>query len=134
MAALPSGCGGAGQASAPKPAGDGVVPVTAELLREGRSAYRKYCVQCHGYSGKGDGSSAAHLDPPPRDHTNAETMDAIADAVIAQTVRHGGVGRGFPNMPAFPHIADGELTALVAYVRSLSRPQVHSIEIGDLDE
>jgi mono/diheme cytochrome c family protein len=114
-------------------ASDTVVPVTAELIREGRTAYRKYCTQCHGYSGKGDGSSAAHLDPPPRDHTNAGLMDPIADRVIAETVRYGGEGRGFPNMPAFPQVTDQELTALVAYVRSLSRPDVQSVEVGDLD-
>jgi cytochrome c1 len=60
-------------------------------------------------------------------------MDPIADRVIAETVRYGGEGRGFPNMPAFPQVTDQELTALVAYVRSLSRPDVQSVEVGDLD-
>lgn len=124
-------CGGAGRDAVPAPAADdSVVPVTAELVRDGRTAYRKYCVQCHGYSGRGDGSSAAHLDPPPRDHTDAAVMDAIADATIAETVRHGGEGRGFPNMPAFPQITDEELVALVAYVRSLSRPDVATVEVS----
>ena len=104
--------------------------VSAELLSDGRRAYRKYCVQCHGYGGKGDGSSAAHLDPPPRDHTSNEQMDPITDAVVAETVRFGGQGRGFPNMPAFPHLEGDELVALVAYVRSLSQPDVSFIEFG----
>jgi len=110
-----------------------VVSVTPELLGEGRRAYRKYCVQCHGYSGKGDGTSAAHLTPPPRDHTNAELMDPIGDVVIAETIRFGGTGRGYPNMPGFPQLAGDELVALVAYVRSLSRPEVSSIDVGEID-
>lgn len=109
------------------------VPVTPEMLRLGRTAYRKYCVQCHGYGGKGDGTSAASLDPPPRDHTNAEVMDAIADLTVAETIRFGGVDRGFPNMPAFPHVSHDELVGLVAYVRSLSRPGLAGIRIGDVE-
>ena len=109
------------------------VSVTPEMLRLGRTAYRKYCVQCHGYSGKGDGTSAASLDPPPRDHTNAEVMEAIPDLTIAGTIRFGGVDRGFPNMPAFPHVSHDELVALVAYVRSLNRPGLASVQIGDVE-
>ena len=108
------------------------VSVTPEMLRLGRTAYRKYCVQCHGYSGKGDGTSAASLDPPPRDHTDAEVMNAIHDLTIAETIRFGGVDRGFPNMPAFPHMSHDELVGLVAYVRSLSRPGLAGIRIGDI--
>jgi mono/diheme cytochrome c family protein len=116
----------------PPAAGGGAaapIPVSDELLAAGRTAYRKYCIQCHGYSGRGDGASAAQLDPPPRDHTDVEVMDGIGDRTIAETVRHGGTGRGFPGMPAFPHVADEEITALVAYVRSLSRPGVESIDL-----
>ena len=114
-------------------AATGEVAVTPELLSAGREAYRKYCVQCHGISGKGDGTSAAHLIPPPRDHTNAELMDPISDAVIGETILFGGVSRGFPNMPAFPHVQTEELVALVAYTRSLSRPEVARVDFGDVD-
>lgn len=102
--------------------------VTADVLGTGRSAYRKYCVQCHGYYGRGDGTSAAHLEPPPRDHTDAGVMDGISDRIIAETVRLGGFDRGFPGMPAFPMVTDDELVGLVAYVRSLSRPEVEAID------
>jgi mono/diheme cytochrome c family protein len=118
----PQAAGGGDGAAAP-------IPVSDELRAAGRTAYRKYCIQCHGYSGRGDGASAAQLDPPPRNHTDAEIMDGIGDRTIAETVRHGGTGRGFPGMPAFPHISDEEITALVAYVRSLSRPGVESIDL-----
>ncbi len=125
-------CGGAMQ-EPQEEAAPTVVAVTPELLDEGRRAYRKYCVQCHGFSGKGDGTSAAHLTPPPRDHTNAELMDPIGDVSIGEAIRYGGARRGYPNMPAFPHVEHEELVALVAYTRSLSRPDVSSVDVGGVD-
>jgi len=109
------------------------VLVTTEVLDMGRTAYRKYCVQCHGYSGKGDGTSATSFDPPPRDYTDAEVMNAITDFTLAETIRFGGIDRGFPNMPAFPNVNHDELVALVAYVRSLSRPGLASVRIGTVE-
>ena len=108
-------------------------PNVTAVLHMGRTAYRKYCVQCHGYSGKGDGTSATAFDPPPRDYTDAEVMNAITDLTIAETIRFGGIDRGFPNMPAFPHVNHDELVALVAYVRSLSRPGLASVQIGTVE-
>jgi mono/diheme cytochrome c family protein len=84
------------------------VLVTTEVLDMGRTAYRKYCVQCHGYSGKGDGTSATSFDPPPRDYTDAEVMNEITDFTLAETIRFGGIDRGFPNMPAFPNVNHDE--------------------------
>lgn len=107
-----------------------VVSVSPEMVSEGRRAYRRYCVQCHGYNGRGDGPSAQALDPPPRDHTNADVMDPISDTILADTIVYGGAGRGFPGMPAFPVAEGDELVALVAYVRSLSRPELASLDIG----
>ena len=109
------------------------VLVTTEVLDMGRTAYRKYCVQCHGYSGKGDGTSATSFDPPPRDYTDAEVMNEITDFTLAETIRFGGIDRGFPNMPAFPNVNHDELVALVAYVRSLSRPGLASVRIGTVE-
>jgi mono/diheme cytochrome c family protein len=133
LATMLAACG-SDPAEQPAGAASSVVAVDAELLGQGRIAYRKYCVQCHGYSGKGDGTSAAHLTPPPRDHTDAELMDPISDQVIAETVRFGGTSRGYPNMPAFPQVTSDELVALVAYVRSLSRPEVDTVDLGGIDE
>jgi hypothetical protein len=57
-------------------------------------------------------------------------MDPISDVVLADTIVYGGVGRGFPGMPAFPLHEGDELVALVAYVRSLSRPELRTLDIG----
>ena len=124
---------GAGEPSQAAPeAAATEIAVDADVIAAGRRSYRKYCAQCHGYSGKGDGTSAAHLDPPPRDHTDATVMGPINDRLIAETIRFGGADRGFPGMPAFLKIPTDEVVSLVAYVRSLSNPDVVAIDVGDL--
>ena len=132
-AAIACGSGEGGTEAANDIATVTTLAVSPEILSLGRTSYRKFCIQCHGYSGKGDGTSAASFDPPPRDHTNAGVMDAIPDITIAETIRLGGIDRGFPNMPAFPHVSHDELVALVAYVRSLSRPAITSVQIGTVE-
>src|SRR5690349_16656706 len=39
----------------------------------GESLYRRYCVACHGTSGRGDGPAAAGLCPPPSDLTRSRS-------------------------------------------------------------
>ena len=90
------------------------------------------CVPCHGPGGKGDGPSAATLNPPPRDHTSSELMDNLTDKKIGQTVQQGGIISGYPNMPSSPHLRGEDLVALVAFVRSLHRETVESVDLEDL--
>lgn len=107
----------------------GAVEVTPELLARGAEIYKANCVPCHGPGGKGDGPSAATLNPPPRDHTNPELMEKLSDKRIAETIRMGGVISGYPNMPASPHLRGEELVGLVAFVRSLHREEVESVDL-----
>lgn len=123
------GCGGGGTASVEEESLSTEVAVTPELLAQGGEIYKANCVPCHGPGGKGDGPSAATLKPPPRDHTDPELMGKLSDKRIAETVRMGGMISGFPNMPASPHIRGEELEALVAFVRSLHREEVESVDL-----
>jgi mono/diheme cytochrome c family protein len=108
-------CGG-GQG----PAASNETKVTPALLAQGDTVYKANCIPCHGPLGKGDGPSAAALNPKPRDHTNRQYMDGLTDEQIANTVVHGGAPK-YPNMPSHPHIKGQDLVALVAKVRTLSR-------------
>jgi mono/diheme cytochrome c family protein len=120
LAAALTGCGGQGGDSAPaEPAGPPSTKVTAALLERGAGVYKANCVPCHGPLGKGDGPSAAMLDPKPRDHSNRTYMDTLSDEQIAATVVQGGAPR-YPNMPSHPHIKGEDLVAIVAHVRTLS--------------
>lgn len=92
------------------------------MLEKGRSLYGSTCAPCHGPFGKGDGPAGKIFKPPPRDHTDAVYMDAISDDDLGKTIQMGGALRGKPLMPSNPQIKGDDLKALVAFVRSLSRP------------
>ena len=49
-------------------------------------------------------------------------MDTISDEEMVKTINYGGAMKGKPSMPSNPQIRGEEMKALVAYVRSLSRP------------
>jgi len=124
---LAIGCGAGGEAEPEEPSQ--VYDITPEVIATGIETYKSNCAPCHGPGGKGDGPSAATLNPPPRDHTNAEYMDNLADKKIAETIKMGGIISGYPNMPSNPHLKAPEIVALVAYVRSLSNPDATQIDL-----
>jgi mono/diheme cytochrome c family protein len=97
--------------------------VTPAMLETGRSIYKANCVACHGETGKGDGPGAGVLKPPPRDHTDAAYMSTMSDEEIAKVIQMGGAIKGRPLMPSHPQIRGADMDALVAYVRSLSKPK-----------
>src|SRR5262245_25755639 len=118
-----SGCGGRSEGKdIEQMQGPQTIEISAEILAKGQQTYKLNCVPCHGPLGKGDGPSAAGLDPKPRDHSNREYMSRLTDDLIAETVKMGGAVRGYPNMPSSPHIKGEEMAALIAYVRRLSDP------------
>ena len=100
-----------------------VAPVTAATLEKGRTIYKTNCFACHGETGKGDGPGAGVFNPPPRDHTDRAYMSTLTDKQIADVIQMGGAVRGKPLMPSHPQIRGDDLTALVAFVRSLSQPK-----------
>ena len=127
-------CGGGEEngGSAASGSSTAAVTVTPAMLVRGQEVYKMNCVPCHGPGGKGDGPSAATLNPPPRDHTNPELMEKLTDRKIGQTVQQGGIISGYPNMPSSPHIRGDDLVALVAFVRSLHRETVEAVDLEDL--
>lgn len=62
---------------------------------------------CHGVDGKGDGPTAATLNPKPRDLSNKEWQKSMSDGQIRTIILRGGAGVGkSPLMPANPDLAD----------------------------
>ena len=96
--------------------------VSPEVIAKGHETYKKTCAPCHGDAGKGDGPASKIFKPPPRDHTDAAYMDTITDEEMVKTINFGGALKGKPAMPSHPAIRGEEMTALVAYVRTLSHP------------
>ena len=106
-------------AAASKPTAPPAAPAGIE---QGKAIYKVYCASCHGDSGKGDGPAAGVLKPPPRDHTDYSYMSTLTDEEIMRTIKMGGAAKGKPLMPSHPQLKEGDLKALVAFVRSLSAP------------
>lgn len=127
---LAGGCGTSGEGGGAEPAEESqVFEITPELVASGAETYKTNCGPCHGPGGKGDGPSAATLNPPPRDHTNAEYMANLEDKKIADTIKMGGIISGYPNMPSNPHLKGDQIVALVAFVRRLSAPNAAEVDL-----
>jgi mono/diheme cytochrome c family protein len=86
-----------------------------DLLRAGRLVYEGECASCHGVYGDGDGVLSAMVKRPPADLVEASARysdDALAGVSV------NGVGAMPPMAGGFD---PGELRALIAYVRQLSK-------------
>jgi peroxiredoxin/cytochrome c5 len=89
-------------------------PATAS---RGQLLYQVHCLRCHGPKGRGDGSDAANLRPPPRD-----LASAIGDWSREKVEQSIVEGKRNSAMPAFGEtFPRRELEALVDYVRSFHR-------------
>lgn len=65
----------------------------------GKTLYKEYCAQCHGFTGKGDGPAASGLEPKPAIHANMP-FDKLPMEYLYNVINHGGVAIGkSPNMP-----------------------------------
>lgn len=65
----------------------------------GKTLYKEYCAQCHGFTGKGDGPAASSLEPKPAIHANMP-FDKLPMEYLYNVINHGGVAVGkSPNMP-----------------------------------
>jgi mono/diheme cytochrome c family protein len=90
----------------------------------GKVTYDKVCGMCHGPAGKGDGPTAAVLNPKPRNHTDGNYMNALKDDYLFKIVKEGGQSVGKSQlMPGWAaQIKDPEIWNVVAYIRSLAVP------------
>lgn len=87
-------------------------------LTKGEALYIRYCADCHGWEGQGDGPVAASLGvtPPPLQRT-ALFARATEDELIAWILL--GKGLTLPlTQTAFPQ-TEAEVTTLVGHLRSL---------------
>lgn len=109
-------------ADSPKPAvGDAQV----ELESQGRFVYERNCLVCHGRWGDGRGEMAAGMKPRPGNLTRARfkfrstpSGTLPTDEDLRRTITLGVAGS---SMPAFAHLSDRELTAVIAYLKTFSR-------------
>lgn len=93
----------------------------------GATAYRMYCVTCHGATGKGDGVAAASLNPRPADFADGLfRFDVNGNGIkgdvedIKAIVRDGAAKHGgSPLMAPWPMLSADQLQAVAEYVKSM---------------
>jgi mono/diheme cytochrome c family protein len=93
------------------------VPVNAASLATGKKLFTTNCASCHGDTGKGDGKSAATLNPKPSDLTDSTWKHGPSDGEMFTVIRDGARQtsmRGYAGK-----LTSQELWSVVNYVRSL---------------
>jgi cytochrome c len=90
----------------------------------GKKLYLKNCSQCHGEKGDGEGYAAPHLRPRPRNFTTGKfkvrttpngALPTHQDLV--NIIRHG---MPYTSMPAWPNLADQEVSDLAYFITTFS--------------
>ncbi len=102
-------------------------PVDEAATESGGKIYSRYCAGCHGDEGKGDGGSAAYLDPRPRDFTkglfkfrSTKSGELPTDEDLFRTISRGVPGTAMPAWGEGPfQLGERERWQLVYYVKQL---------------
>lgn len=95
-----------------------------EQRQAGKVVYDKWCAQCHGDDGAGEGIAAPYVHPRPRDFTagkykirSTPNGTLPTDADLRAVIRDGIPATA---MPAFPELSETEVTNLVYYLKSFA--------------
>ena len=99
--------------------------VGTEAQREsGKRLYGKYCSQCHGEKGDGEGYASTHLRPRPRDFTSGKFKIRTTPNGALPTHQDlvNIIRRGMPytSMPAWPELSDEEVSNLAYFITTFS--------------
>jgi mono/diheme cytochrome c family protein len=90
---------------------------------DGQKLFQTRCFVCHGRDGKGGGPSASGLAEKPQDLTDANWQRTTSDDRIRTVIQGGGAAIGKSgSMPPNPDLDQNQISALTAYIRSLSGP------------
>ena len=92
--------------------------------QSGKQLYLKYCSQCHGENGDGEGYAAPHLQPRPRNFTTGKfkIRSTPTGALPTHQDLVNIIRRGMPytSMPAWPALSDQEVSDLAYFVTTFS--------------
>ena len=99
--------------------------VGTDAQREsGKTFYLKYCSQCHGENGDGEGYATPHLLPKPRNFTTGKfkVRSTPTGALPTHQDVVSIIRRGMPytSMPAWPNLSDQEVSDLAYFVKTFS--------------
>jgi mono/diheme cytochrome c family protein len=90
----------------------------------GKKLYLKFCSQCHGENGDGEGYATPHLNPKPRNFTTGKYKIRTTPNGALPTHQDlvNIIRRGMPytSMPAWPSLADQEVSDLAHFLTTFS--------------
>ena len=90
----------------------------------GKNLYLKYCSQCHGDKGDGEGYATPHLMPRPRDFTTGKFKVRTTPNGALPTHQDlvNIIRRGMPytSMPAWPTLSDQDVSNLAYFIKTFS--------------
>jgi mono/diheme cytochrome c family protein len=108
----------------------GLVPAAGQDLgteaqrASGKQVYLKYCSQCHGEKGDGEGYATPHLRPRPRDFTTGKFKVRTTPTGALPTHQDlvNIIRRGMPytSMPGWPTLSDQDVSNLAYFIKSFS--------------
>jgi mono/diheme cytochrome c family protein len=90
----------------------------------GKKLYMKFCSQCHGDNGDGEGYATPHLSPRPRNFTTGKykirTTPTGALPTHQDLINIIRRGMPFTSMPAWPSLTDQEVSDLAYFIKTFS--------------
>ena len=100
-------------------------PVAADAtsISEGHDLYTKFCSECHGESGKGDGEMSEDLNPKPANLTDADWKHGSTDGEIFVVIRDGVKGTGMK--PFSKKLTTHQIWDVVNFMRSIGPKPSH---------
>ena len=97
---------------------------TEAQKESGKNLYLKYCSQCHGDKGDGEGYATPHLMPRPRDFTTGKFKVRTTPNGALPTHQDlvNIIRRGMPytSMPAWPTLSDQDVSNLAYFIKTFS--------------
>lgn len=90
----------------------------------GKTLYLKYCAQCHGETGDGEGYATPHVLPKPRNFTSGKFKVRTTPTGALPTHQDlvSIIRRGMPytSMPAWPNLSDQDVSNLAYFIKTFS--------------
>jgi len=90
----------------------------------GKTLYLKYCAQCHGDNGDGEGYATPHLSPRPRNFTTGKFKVRTTPTGALPTHQDlvNVIKRGMPytSMPAWPVLSDAQVSDIAYFITTFS--------------
>ncbi|MCP3980159.1 MAG: c-type cytochrome [bacterium] len=102
---------------------------------DGKQLYDKFCSQCHGDTGAGDGDATGRVKPAPRDFTSGKykfrTTPSGAMPTDADLMRVLKQGLPYTSMPAWPNLSDTQLQNIIYYLKTFSEDFSNADKLSD---